>query len=457
MNRARSTIVMPLLAVVALVLASLLPPTGAALAFAPIQKVTSPGGVVAWLVEDHSVPIVALDASFAGGSAADPTGKEGLANLAANLLDEGAGEYDSQAYHQRLEDRVISLEFSAGADRLQASFRSLARDRTLAFEMLSLALTKPRFDAEPTERVRAQVLSEIQRARQNPRSIANRVWYSAAFPGHPYGRPGRGTSSSIDRITHDDLAQFAAERFGRDGLIVSVVGDITPAELAGMLDQTFGTLPAKSKPVEAPPVTAAGPGGVMVVARAIPQSVVSFGQPGILRSDPDFIPAYVLNHIVGGGGFGTRLMSEIREKRGLAYGASSGLAAYKATGLWMGSLATQNGRVAQSIDLVRQIWREIREQGVTAAELNDAKTYLVGSYPLRFDSAQDIAGALLQAQEDNLGADYFERRNALIEAVSLEDLSRVAKRLMDPERLVFVVVGQPAGLEPTRPVPDQPS
>ncbi|MBI1774338.1 MAG: insulinase family protein [Proteobacteria bacterium] len=427
-------------------------------AFAPIQQIASPGGIVAWLVEDHSVPIVTLEASFAGsGSAADPQGKEGLANLTAELLTEGAGPYDSASFQTRLDDRAISLGFSAGAERLHAALRTLSRDRAIAFEMLRFALTEPRFDAEPIERVRAQILAQVQRSRQDPRAIANRVWYSAAFPGHSYGRPGRGTATSIGRIQREDLLGFAAERIDRGGLIVSVVGDITAAELAGLLDQTFGRLASGAKADDPKPAIASGPGGIMVVPRAIPQSVVTFGQPGILRSDPDFIPAFVLNHIIGGGGFGARLMTEIREKRGLAYGANSSLVAFRLSGLWMGSVATQNGRVAQSIDLVRQIWREVRENGVTAEELADAKTYLIGSYPLRFDSSRAIAGALAQVQEDNLGIDYFDRRNALIERVSLDDLRRVARRLMDPEALVFVVVGQPSGLEPTRPVPDQPS
>lgn len=418
-----------------------------------IQRVVSEKGIEAWLIEDHAVPVLSLRLAFRGGAALDPAGKEGLADMVSALLDEGAGELDSQAFRGRLEDLSISLSFSAGMDNVGADLRTLSENRAVAFDLLRLALTGPRFDAEPVERIRSQLLANLAEAAESPGAIASRTWFRAAFPGHPYGRPSEGTPQSIARITADDLEGFVKRRFGRDNLVIGVVGDVTAEGLAPLLDATFAELPARAQPFEIPETKPAAAGDVFVIEKKIPQSVAVFGDRGIKRDDPDYYAAYVMNHILGGGGLTSRLVEEVREKRGLAYSVYSYLDTFDHAGLIMGGVATANDRVAQSVELVRAEWARLRDAGASAEELADAKTYLTGSFFTRLGSTRSMAGMLLAVQLDRLGIDYLERRNALIGAVGLEDVRRLAKRLLDPEKLTFVVVGAPAGISATREAP----
>jgi zinc protease len=418
-----------------------------------VARVVSPGGIEAWLVEDHSNPIIALELAFRGGGALDPDGKEGLANLLAGTLDEGAGELDSQAFQARLQDLAIRLSFDSGVDSFQGSLQTLTENRDSAFELLRLALTAPRFDAEPLERIRSQILAGLRQRSEDPDYIAGRTLRQMLFPGHPYSRPSDGTPESLAGITADDLRRFVAERLARDNLKIAVVGDISAAELAALLDATFGSLPARAAPISVPEVTAAAEGGVVVIDKAVPQSVVALGQPGIKRHDPDFYAAYVVNYILGGGGFASRLYEEVREKRGLAYSVYAYLSPLDHSSLVAGGVATANARVAESLALIRQEWARMAEEGPSAEELEDAKTYLTGSYPLRLSSSGRVAGMLVGIQLDELGIDYINRRNDFIEAVTLEDARRVAARLYDADALSVVVVGQPEGIKPTRPAP----
>ena len=418
-----------------------------------VQRVISPGGIEAWLVEDHSNPIISLSLAFRGGAALDPVGKEGQASMVAGLIDEGAGDLDSQAFQGRLEDLSISLHFSAGMDSFSGELQSLTENRDTAFDMLRLALTQPRFDAEPVERIRSQILAGLARSAEDPDTIAGRVLNKLLYPQHPYGRPSGGTLESIAAMQVDDLRRFTAERFGRDALVVGVVGDISPAELGSLLDTTFGALPATAGSFEVAKVEPNASGDLVVIEKDVPQSVVLFGQNGIARDDPDYYVAYTVNYILGGGGFASRLYEEVREKRGLAYSVYSYLYPLDHSALVLGGVATQNSRVAESLDLIRQEWKRMAESGPTADELRDAKTYLTGSFPLRFSSSNRIAGMLVGMQTENLGIDYLDRRNSFIEAITAEDARRVARRLYNESALTVVVVGRPDGVKPTRPAP----
>lgn len=418
-----------------------------------VQRVVSPGGVEAWLVEDHTNPIISLDLIFRGGAALDPDGKEGLANLASGLIDEGAGNLDSQAFQGRLADLSIALSFSAGRDSFGGEMKTLTENRETAFELLRLALTEARFDDEPVARIRSQILVGLARDSQNPKSIVGRTMSKVLFPEHAYGRPVSGTAASVSAITVADLRQFVAERFARDRLFVGVVGDITAEELARRLDETFLGLPAVVAIAEVAEIVPDAEGSVIVVERDIPQSIVAFGHAGIARDDPDYYAAYVVNYVLGGGGFSSRLYAEVREKRGLAYSVYSYLNPLDSAALVMGGVSTQNARVAQSLDLIRAEWRRMAEAGPSETELNDAKTYLTGSFPLRFSSSGRISGMLVGMQLHDLGIDYLERRNGLVEAVTLADARRVAARLYDADKLTVVVIGRPDGVTPTRPAP----
>ena len=418
-----------------------------------VQRVISPGGIEAWLVEDHSNPIISFDMTFRGGAALDPAGKEGLANLVSALIDEGAGSLDSQAFQGRMAELSISLSFSAGRDSFSGEVMTLTENREVAFELLRLALTEARFDDEPVARIRSQILAGLSRDSQRPKNIVGRTMSKVLFPEDAYGRPANGTSASVPNIAVADMRRFVADRFARDVLVIGVVGDINAEELARRLDETFLGLPAKAAPTDLADVTPNADGGVIVVERDIPQSIVVFGHAGIARDDPDFYTAYVVNYILGGGGFSSRLYEEVREKRGLAYSVYSYLNPLDRAALVMGGVATQNERVAQSLELIRAEWRRMAESGPNEAELHDAKTYLTGSFPLRFSSSGRISGMLAGMQYQRLGIDYLERRNGFIEAVTLEDARRVAARLYDADKLTVVVIGRPSGITPTRPAP----
>ncbi|WP_439515546.1 M16 family metallopeptidase [Oceanibaculum nanhaiense] len=422
-----------------------------------IKRVVSPGGIEAWLVEDHTNPIIALQAGFRGaGSTADPDGKAGLAGMTADLLTEGAGDMDSQAFQKKLADLSISLGFSASQDGISGGLRTLTENRDTAFEMLRLALTQPRFDPEPVARVRGQMLVGLKREREQPGSIASRAFWTSAYPDHPYGRRGSGTPESVATLTADDLKQAVGQRFSRANLLVGVVGDITEEELAPALDRIFGTLPAETALPEIPEIQPAFAGDLMVIDRTMPQSTVLFGQRGLKRDDPDYFAAAILMEIMGGG-FGSRLTEEIREKRGLAYSVSAGLAPMDHSAAIAGSVGTANARVAESIALVRQEWQRMAAEGPTEAEVADAKAYLTGSYWLSLDGSGRIASMLVAIQRENLGIDYLERRAGLIEAVTMADLKRLSASLFDPKALTFVIVGQPEGVTATKPAPKQES
>lgn len=411
-----------------------------------VERVVSPLGVEAWLVQDHTNPIISLRLAFRGGAVTDPPGKAGRAYMTAALLDEGAGDLDSLAFQTKLEDLAIQLGFDAGRDSFGGTLKTLTENRDVAFGLLRLALTTPRFDAEPVERIRSQILVGLARELQDPDAVAGRLWFRTQFPRHPYGTAVNGEPETIKGLAADDLRSFVRARFARDNLVVAVVGDVTPAELGRLLDATFGALPAKAAAVTVAEAQPAAPGRVLVERRNIPQSVVMFGERGLKREDSDWYTAYVMNYILGGGGFSSRLMEEIREKRGLAYSVSTSLQPMDHVGLILGDVATENQRVAESLALVRSEWRRMREQGPTAEELANAKTYLTGSFPLQLSSTGAISGVLVAMQLDHLGIDYLDRRNGLIEAVTLDDVRRVAGRLLDPQRLTVVVVGNPKAI-----------
>jgi zinc protease len=418
-----------------------------------IQQVQSDGGVSAWLVEDHSNPLISVAVGFDGGSSDDPAGKEGLAELASGLLDEGAGDIDSAAFQQQLNDNGIDYGFDASRDSFSGQVRMLTDQRDLAFRLLHLSLTKPRFDSEPVERIRQQLLVEIDDRLSDPSTIGARAISRTLFKGHPYGRPSLGTIATMRTITAADLRKFVADHFTRDRLHLVIVGDITPAQLKPLLDSTFRDLPAKSS---LPPITDAkidAPGGVMVVDRDIPQSIINFAQRGIKRDDPDFFAAYVANYILGGGGFSSRLMTEVREKRGLAYGIDTDLLTLDHAGVIWGQVQTVNKRAADTIAIIRAEWQKMKQAGPTSAEVATAKTYLLGSYPRLFTSTMGTAGALLGIQMDQLGIDYIHRRQDEIAKVTAGDVARVAARLLDPNQLLFAVVGRPVNITATMPVP----
>jgi zinc protease len=413
-----------------------------------ITPVTSEGGITAWLYEDHTIPIVTLEASFTGGAVLDPEGKEGVTTLMTGLLGEGAGDMDTTAFAEAREAQAARFSFDAYRDSVNVSAEMLAENRDASIDLLRLALAEPRFDASAVERVRAQLLSRIRSDLTDPNAIAGHAFYAHMFPGHPYSRPVDGTVESVSALDASDLRAAHRAALTQDRLHVAVVGAITPEELGPVLDRLFGDLPAEGPPL--PPVAdAEATGELEIVELGIPQSVVMFGHEGIPRDDPDFVPAFVMDHILGGGGFGSRLTEELREQRGLTYGIYTALVPGDFGWLYFGRFSSANDRVAEAIALVRAEWERMAEEGVTEAELEAAKRYLTGAYPLRFSSNADIANQLLGIQTAGLGIDYVNVRNDLVEAVTVDDVARVAERILRPENLATVVVGQPEKLDVT--------
>lgn len=422
---------------------------------AEVQKVVSDSGITAWLVEDHSNPILSVKLAFRGGAALDPEDKPGLANLVSATIDEGAGELSSQQFQQALSQKAIKLSFNAGSDAFYGSLKTLSEHRQRAFDLLELALTQPRFDAEPVQRLKSQIQANLARRSQDPRSVANRTLDKLMFPDHPYGRSTSGTRASLERITQDDLKAFVETRFARDRLMVGVVGDITPEQLKPLLDRAFADLPETTGDVpQVQDVAPKGAGETVVVDKNVPQSWVVFAHGGIARDDPDYYAASIVNYILGGGSFASRLFNEVREQRGLAYSVYSYLNPLDHASVMGGGLGTGNAGVGQALEVVRQEWRRMAEEGPTQDELDDAKTYMTGSFPLRLSSTSNIASILVAMQQENLGMDYMDERKALIESVTLEQAKRVAGELLHPDRLSTVVVGQPEGVQPTREAPE---
>lgn len=406
-----------------------------------IQSLKSGSGIEIWLVENHVNPIVSVAFAFKGGSGFDPAGKEGLAELASGLLDEGAGDVDSETFQKRLTDRGIDLSFSSGLDDFTGRTRFLRDDRREAAELLRLALSAPRFDSEPVERIRNALLIEIAQDESDPNAIAGRQMQEMMLNGHPYSRPGSGTAPTMRAITADDLRQFVRQRFVRSRLHVSIVGDVSADEAKSFVDEAFGALPQNAKLPDMPPIAPSRAGRARIVDFPVPQAIVQFAQPGIPRSDPDFFPAYLVNYVLGGGGFSARLMEEVREKRGLVYGIGSDLWTFDAGGLIAGQFQTDPAKVGEAIDIVRTEWRRMASEGPTQQELDDAKTYLLGYYPRNFTSTMETAQVLRGLQIEDLGIDYVTRRQKEIAAVTLDDARRAAKRLFDASQLTFVVVG----------------
>lgn len=398
-------------------------------------------GLEVWQVEDRTLPMIAMSAALPAGSVYDPPGKAGLAAFTASLLDEGAGTMNSDAFHAALSDRAIRLSVSPGRDYVTISLVTLTAHAKEAFSLLGLALSQPRFDADAVARVRAQILASLQESDQDPASVAARGFFREFFHGHPYGHAVDGEAASIAAIDAADIKGFAHAHWVRSGVKIAVSGDVDAATLKTLLASAFGKLSGKP-PAPIQEARNMGAPGVHVIPMPVPQPNALFGLPGIKRSDKDFIPAYVANYILGGGGFSSRLMNDVREKRGLTYGISTSLDPYRHAGLLIGQAASKKASMGETIAVLRQTMKAFAANGATGKELADAKTYLTGSFPLAFDSNVGIAAQFNSFQMSGLPVDYVQRRNALIEAVTPDDVKRVARRLFDPAKLTVVVAGE---------------
>jgi zinc protease len=420
---------------------ALTPLASTAHAATEIQRLISPGGIEAWFVQDATVPLIAMEYAFGGGATQDPADKPGVGNMVADLLDEGSGDLDSKTFHERLDRRAIELSFSSARDNFRGSLRMLRDNKDEAFDLLRMSLTSPHFESTDVERIRTQIISGLRSDTSNPSALAGRKFLQIAFGDHPYGRPAGGTLESVPGIDVADLKDYVHRVLAKDTLRIAVVGDVDATTLGKLLDLTFGGLPEKASLTPVAGVEVARPPQRAFIPLDVPQTVVTFGGPGIRRHDPDFMAGYVLNQILGGGGLSSRLYREVREKRGLAYSIYEALLWMDHSALFFGSTGTRADRAGETVDAIDKEVRRIAEDGPTQQELDEAKSYLKGSQMLALDTSSKLASALLQYQLDKLPIDYIEKRNAIVDAVTLDDARGAAKRLWG-QGLLTVIVGR---------------
>lgn len=424
-------------ALAAIAVAALWPLPAAAI---EVKNLDAGKGISVWYVADHSLPMIAMTASLPAGSAYDPQGRAGLANFAADLADEGAGKLDSDAFQSALNSRGIRLNFTVTRDRLTIQLVTLTANAPEAFRLLGTALAEPHFDAAAIARVRAQILANLQSDEEDPATVATRGFYREYFRGAPYAHNSEGDPASINAIDAGDLTRFARSHWTRGRLTAAVSGDTDAARLKALLASAFGGLPLAPPPLPPRPGAVGAP-GVHQIPMSVPQASAVFGLPGLERADPDFLAGYVANYILGGGGFSSRLMNEVREKRGLTYGIGTDMAPYEQAGLWLGQVASKAQSMGETIEIVKATLRKFAAEGPSEQELADAKTYLTGSFPLGFDSNTGTANVLGAYQAEGLPIDYVRTRNAKIQAVTLAEVKAVAAKLFSAGRLTVVVAG----------------
>lgn len=413
-----------------------------------IQEIKSPGGITAWLVEDHSVPVISMNFGFKGaGALLDPPDKQGLSRMLSNTMDEGAGDIDSEHFQKELQDLSITLHFGSGRDDFTGTLKTLTQNKKRAFELLTLSLTKPRFDDEPVERMRSANQSRIKSSLSDPEWIAARILNDRAFAGHPYAQNSGGTLSTLKSITPDDLRAFHKEHIGKNNLLVAVAGDISKEELAALLDSVFGSLPDVTMPDVPPALDLQNAGNTYVYDMDTPQTIVEIMHPGIDRHDPDYHAAQIMNFILGSSGFGSRLMEEIREKRGLTYGIYSSFVDMKFFDGLDISTSTENKNASEMIELIKAEWKKMKEAPVSDKEIEDAKSYLIGSTPLSLTSTGDIASLMLSLLIDDMPIDYLDRREASIRATTPADVQRVAQTILNENKMTTVLVGKPLDIK----------
>lgn len=410
-----------------------------------IKEFVTPKGIKVWLVEEKDAPLISASVLFRGGSASDPERLTGLTELAVSLLDEGAGPYDAEEFQEIKAQKGIDISFNADADSVTASLTTLPEYKEEAFDLFRLSLTKPRFDRKAVKRVKEQMYAVIEARKGRPEAMAQKRWNRLIFKGHPYSRilPER---DGVEAVGRSNLKRFVKTRFAKDNIVVSVAGNISEKELIPLLDGALGGLPEESAVLPVPAFSPERKAGIDVLTMAIPQSATIFGHKGIARDDPDFYSALVMMHVFGSGGMSSRLFNAVREKKGLAYSVGATLSVRHGAPMIIGAAASENSKLAEAVDVIKNEWRKMAEEGPTEKELRDAKTYLTGSFPLTFSSTPALANYLTRMQYFGLPKDYLQKRNAMIEAVTLDDAKKTAKRIMHPESLFFVVVGKPANL-----------
>ncbi len=406
-----------------------------------IKRITANDGQEIWLVEDHSNPVVSLHFAFQGGEGNDPEGKEGLANFLAGTMDEGAGSYEAEAFHKKLTDHSISLSFSAKRNGFEGKLVTLKKYQSIAADLMRLSLTEPRFDQEAVDRIRQQILLSVESNGRKTDSVANSLLKKVLYGDHPFARESEGTLETVKSITPADLKAFQEKLVTKDKLIIGLSGAVTEEEALDLYEQVFGTVPTHTAVPLVAAVDIQTTAETLTESRPVPQTTLVLGQRGLNRNDPDYFAGYLVTHIMGGGSFGSRLYSEIREKRGLTYGVYSYMVSELNYELLLAQMSTANETVDEAIEILRAEWKRMAEEGPTVEELEKAKRYIIGSYALNFSTTGSVARLLVGLQVNELGIDYPTRRTQLFESVTIEQAKKAAARLFLPDELTIVAVG----------------
>lgn len=419
--------------------------------FLDIQEFKTENGLTVWLVEDHNVPVISMDFSFKNaGSVQDDPEKQGTARLLSNTMDEGAGELTSEEFQKELRDLSISLGFASSRDDFSGTVKTLTDNKARAFELLKLALNEPRFDEEPVSRMKAANQARIRSSLADPDWMAARILNDVAYAGHPYALNSGGTLSSLEKITPEDLRKFKNTYLAKDNLHIAVAGDIKKDELSKIVDDVFGALPETAPEATTEPLSLQNKGKVFLLEKDIPQTVVEIIQTGINRKDPMYQHAQIMNFILGSSGFGSRLTEEIREKRGLTYGIYSYFSNMDYFDGLMVSTSTENNNVKEILKLTAEEFSKLRSYPISQEELDNAKSYLIGSLPLSLTSTDKISGLLLSMKMNDLGIDYLDEREKAIQSATTEDIFKVSQKILKPENFVTVLVGKPTGITPDK-------
>ncbi len=397
-------------------------------------------GLVLLTSEQRALPMVTFHLLIRSGSRFDPKGREGLASLTSNLLTYGTSKRTALEISESLDFIGASLRTGCRTELASIRMRVLKKDLDAGLELLAEILTGSVFPPEEINRQKQAVIASIKAKKENPRSIAREKFRSALFPQSPYGLPVKGTEDSVKEIDQDSLVEFYQRYYTPDRSILAVVGDISQKEIVRKLNNAFKSWGKESFSQEPPPPVSPGPADTIHINKDLTQANIILGHEGVPRRHPDYYAIQVMNYILGGGGLSSHLADAIRNKRGLAYSVYSSFSARKHVGTFRVSLQTKNKSAQEAIRIAKEEIRRIREQGATETELKEAKDYLIGSFPLRLDTNRRVARFLARTEFYDLGLDYPDRYPELIRQVSREDIVRVARTYLHPEKLIIVVV-----------------
>ncbi len=418
--------------------------------FIPIQEIITKNGLKIWHIEDNSLPIIAVKFMFKdSGTALDPKNQQGLARMLSNTMDEGAAELNSNDFQKLLSNNSITLRFNTNRDAFSGNLITLTRNKDMAFDLLKKAINEPRFDDEPVLRMRDANISRIKSSISNPDWITARIMNDVAFQNHPYAQNSGGTISGLSSISSKNLKDFKNSFITKDKIIIATAGDITPDDLSNKIDDVFANLPNRKINNSISNTTLSNSNKVYLFKKDIPQTFIEIMLPTFDERHPDHYTLQILNYIYGGAGFGSRLMAEAREKNGLTYGIYSSLQNFDYADTMRISTSTKNESAKKMLDIIKDEMIKLQTELVGEKELNDAKSYIIGSMPLALKSTSDLAGIALSLQFENKPIDYLDTYADKINAVNAYDIQRLAKTILNPSNMVTVLVGKPENIDNT--------